>query len=74
MNLRTNIVIFACVFWLLPSMSSADFTSGIEAFSRGDYAVALEEWGQAARDGDARSMNNLGFMYLNGAGVPASGQ
>lgn len=65
----TRIFTIFCVLWVIPCLSFASFESGNEAFSRGDYSVALAEWRQAANDGDVRAINSLGFMYLNGIGV-----
>ena len=48
---------------------AADFEAGLEAYKRGDYATALEEWRPLAEQGLARAQHDLGFMYDNGEGV-----
>ena len=48
---------------------AADFQAGLEAYKRGDYATALEEWRPLAEQGLARAQHDLGFMYDNGEGV-----
>ena len=53
---------------------SADLQKGLAAYSRGDYATALEEWTPLAEQGNAPAQNNLGFMYRNGRGVPQDDQ
>jgi TPR repeat protein len=42
---------------------------GWEAYSRGDYQVALEEWWPLASSGNAAAEFNLGLMYETGKGV-----
>ena len=48
---------------------AADFQTGLEAYKRGNYATALEEWRPLAEQGLARAQHDLGFMYDNGEGV-----
>ena len=47
----------------------ADFQTGLEAYDRGDYSTALEEWEPLAQKGDASSQVNLGHLYANVRGV-----
>ena len=49
---------------------SADFQKGLTAYQSGDYATALREWTPLAEQGDAGAQYNLGWMYVNGIGVP----
>ena len=51
----------------LPAL--ADFNSGAAAYSRGDYATALEEWRPLAEAGNLAAQFNLGLMHYNGKGV-----
>jgi hypothetical protein len=46
------------------------FMSGYEAYSEGDYVIALKEWEPLAYRGDIEAQFALGMMYLNGDGVP----
>ena len=48
----------------------ADLQQGLDAFRKGDYASAMNEWLPLARDGDAVAQRNLALMYYNGNGVP----
>jgi S1-C subfamily serine protease len=47
----------------------ADFQTGKDAFSSGDFATALKELKPLAEQGDALSQVMLGFMYNNGQSV-----
>jgi len=47
----------------------ADVKAGVDAWSRGDYAVAVREWEGPAANGDADAMFNLGQAYRLGRGV-----
>lgn len=49
--------------------ASADVKSGVDAWSRGDYAGAVHEWQGAAAAGDPDAMFNLGQAYRLGRGV-----
>ncbi|OYY90653.1 MAG: sporulation protein [Sphingomonas sp. 28-66-16] len=48
----------------------ADVKAGVDAWSRGDYKKAVEEWRPAAIAGDADAQFNLGQAYKLGRGVP----
>lgn len=52
------------------SSVAADFAAGVEAYERGDYAMALLEFRPLADQGDRAAQFNLGVMYANGEGVP----
>jgi len=45
------------------------FKRGYEAYYRGEYERAASIWTQLADQGHAKSMNNLGTMYVQGKGV-----
>jgi uncharacterized protein len=47
----------------------ADVKSGVDAWSRGDYATAVREWEGPAAEGDPDAMFNLGQAYRLGRGV-----
>ena len=49
----------------------ADVKTGVDAWSRGDYAAAVREWEGPASAGDSDAMFNLGQAYRLGRGVPA---
>ena len=46
------------------------YEAGVQAFNRGDYRGALERWRPLAEIGSVDAQNNLGFLYVNGLGVP----
>ena len=48
----------------------ADVKAGVDAWSRGDYAVAVREWQGLAEAGDADALFNLAQAYRLGRGVP----
>lgn len=47
----------------------ADVKAGADAWSRGDYTVAVREWQQPATSGDPDAQFNLGQAYRLGRGV-----
>ena len=47
----------------------ADFQAGVDAYSRGDYATALQEFKPLAEQGNADAQSALGSMYYHGQGV-----
>ncbi len=52
------------------TVHAADFSEGLEAYVRRDYATALRIYQQFADQGNARAQFKLGVMYKNGYGVP----
>ena len=38
----------------------ADYLDGVDAYNRGDYATALDEWRPLAEQGDAPAQRGLG--------------
>ncbi len=48
----------------------ADVKAGVDAWARGDYRKAVEEWRGPAVAGDADAQFNLGQAYKLGRGVP----
>lgn len=49
----------------------ADVKAGVDAWSRADYAAAVNEWRTPAAKGDADAQFNLAQAYKLGRGVPA---
>jgi cell division septation protein DedD len=66
-SLAQNIFFSAVV--LFPAPALADVKSGVEAWSRGDYAAAVREWQGPAQQGDADAQFNLAQAYKLGRGV-----
>ncbi len=65
---RGILAVFLALVLSAPSLA-ANFQVGWEAYDRGDYARALQEWGPLAEQGDAGAQVGLGVMYSNGWGV-----
>lgn len=55
---------------LIPSPASADVKAGVDAWARGEYKKAIDEWRPIAIAGDADAQFNLGQAYKLGRGVP----
>lgn len=53
----------------LPLSPAADFETGVEAYTQGDYATALGIFQELAEQGHPDAQNNLGVMYNTGKGV-----
>ena len=56
------------VLW--STSARADFKAGVEAYDRGDFLAAYEEWLPLARGGDLAAQRNIGHLYRRGQGVP----
>ena len=54
---------------LLSTPALADFQAGCDAFDRGDYAAAREQWAPLAEQGDPKAQFRLGCLYAFGQGV-----
>jgi uncharacterized protein len=62
--LTTAVLLFG-----MGSSSFADFNDGFDAYNKGDYKTAFNEWKPLAERGHTGAQNNLGSMYDNGRGV-----
>jgi len=61
--------IAAIALALLCNRAGADVEAGIAAYQRGDFAAALAEFSDAARQNDPLALNVLGIMYAEGRAV-----
>jgi hypothetical protein len=61
-------IILACLV-AMPTVAQ-DFEKGLAAAMGGDYAAAVKQWRPLAAKGHAKAQSYLGFMYLQGRGVP----
>lgn len=65
--------ILACLMLLVlawtGSTRAADFEAGCEAFDRGDFERALDEWRPLAERGHPAAQFRLGCLYAFGQGV-----
>jgi TPR repeat protein len=66
-NVKQALLISLCFSWLAVG---ADFQAGLDAYKRGDFAAAAQEWTPLAEAGDAHAQYNLGLLYAAGKGVP----
>ncbi|MEP3420589.1 MAG: SPOR domain-containing protein [Erythrobacter sp.] len=62
----------AAALALLSSPALADVKTGVDAWSAGDYATAVNEWRGPAQNGDADALFNLAQAYRLGRGVEAN--
>ena len=62
-------LVFALSMFASATVLAADFPSGLDAFDRGDYAQALEQFRPLAQEGNARAEYRLGLSYAKGLGV-----
>lgn len=60
----------ACGLAMAAVPAQADVKAGVDAWSRGDFKRAVEEWRPLAVAGDADAQFNLGQAYKLGRGVP----
>jgi len=62
--------------WIIIAMAGAalagDFSAGLAAYNKGDFAAALKEWKPLADTGSRDAQYNLGLLYMDGKGVPKS--
>ena len=47
----------------------ADYKDGYDAYQKGDYKIAFNEWKPLAEQGDADAQYSLGVLYANSKGV-----
>ena len=67
---RSAFAMFGLLVTIWTSPACADVKTGVDAWSRGDYIKAVNEWRQPAINGDADAQFNLGQAYKLGRGVP----
>lgn len=60
----------AAVMLLANPSSAADFKTGVTAYINDDYEAAMLEWAECAKEGDARAMAYIGYIYFAGLGFP----
>ena len=64
-----RLAFFVAMLLLPASMVLADFKGGVEAYRKGNYKAAFEEWELLAVSGHTKAQSNLGLLYLRGKGV-----
>lgn len=58
------------LFLTVTSCAHTGFDDGLSASKKGDYSKSYKEFKVLADQGDANAQFNLGWIYLNGHGVP----
>lgn len=76
-NLKTDVYtimirIVLAAFLLLPALVRADYQDGVQHYAKGNYDAAMEQFQQAAEQGEPKAIYFIGFMHHNGFGVPRS--
>ncbi|HEU0043657.1 SPOR domain-containing protein [Sphingomonas sp.] len=66
--MRIGLLTIAVILAAVPAL--ADVKAGVDAWARGDFRKAVEEWRGPAIAGDADAQFNLGQAYKLGRGVP----
>jgi TPR repeat protein len=66
-------VALVMVALLATRAAAQDFDSGLTAYNRANYALALRALTPLAEAGDARAQKILGLMHFAGEGVPVDG-
>lgn len=65
----TKLTLAAIALSLLAAPAAADVKAGVDAWSRGEYEVAVKQWRDPAIKGDADAQFNMGQAYKMGRGV-----
>lgn len=68
--MKTSLSTISLLLVLITVPAFPDFSAGMSAYEKGDYATAIKEWRPLADGGDAPSQFNLGLLYYDGRGVP----
>ena len=58
-----------CLLAVRIPAAEASYESGLQAYERGDYAQALEDWLVEAEKGDERAQHNVAVIYDSGRGI-----
>lgn len=69
MNRSVTLTVLLAASCLFASPLAADVKTGVDAWSRGDYAAAIREWEPLAAKGEADAQFNLAQAYKWGRGV-----
>lgn len=62
------------LYYAHPPLTLADFETGLDAYTRGDYETVLKEWRPIAEQGFPAAQFTLGQIYEGGKGVPKNYQ
>ncbi len=53
----------------LSAPARSDYQTGVDAYSDGNFKLALQEWMPLAEGGDATAQNSVGALYDHGLGL-----
>ena len=67
----SKLAIAATAWSMIASPAFADVKAGVDAWGRGDYNAAVEQWRDPAIKGDPDAQFNMGQAYKMGRGVTA---
>ena len=68
MKLKTTLTALFLSLSLM-GIAYANVNDGWDAYNKGDYKSAVNEWRSSANQGDVDAQYNLAWMYKNGEGV-----
>jgi TPR repeat protein len=66
---RTIVILLTIITMTFSAPAKADYQAGVEAYSKGDFKAALNEWLPLAEGGDATAQNAVGALYDRGLGM-----
>ena len=66
---RTTVILLTIITMGLSTPARSDYQAGVDAYSNGNFKLALEEWLPLAEGGDATAQNSVGALYDHGLGV-----
>lgn len=64
-----GLTVLAAMAFGQPAPATANYQSGVDAYYRGEFAVALDAWRPLAEAGDPVAQNSIGALYDHGLGV-----
>jgi hypothetical protein len=69
-TLQRSLAAIIMILGAASTVTAGPFEDGVMAYSRGDYATAMQHFRPLAEQGNAIAQFNLGVMYQDGKGVP----
>jgi TPR repeat protein len=66
---RTTVILLTIITMGLSAPARSDYQTGVDAYSNGNFKLALQEWMPLAEGGDATAQNSVGALYDHGLGV-----
>jgi len=71
-SMRRKLILLSGLLMISTALSAeTPFEAGVQAYGKGDYAGARQNWEQALSAGDWEAARNLGLLYRKGLGVEA---